>query len=104
MMEVMVATRTSKPFVEAMQELLEDREMSQRELVRRTRKHGWGSTGAISLLMHSELAPTIRSMEAIAQALAVPPEYFAEYRLSVARRDLDPAVVGIETALRNLGE
>jgi len=95
---------SKKPFPQAVQELLDEHEISQRELVRRTRTRGWGSPGTISFLMRDEMPPSIRAMEAIARALQVPPEHFAEYRLAIARRQLDPNVVGVKRALRNLGE
>jgi hypothetical protein len=41
-------------------------------------------------------------MELIAQACGVEPDYFAEYRLAVAMRELDPNEVGLEQALGNL--
>lgn len=99
-----MATRkkSSKPFSESVRELLDEAEISQRELIRRTRRHGWGSTGTISFLMTDEMPPTQQAMEAIARALEVKPEHFAEWRLAEARRRLDPAVVGFKTALGNL--
>ena len=44
----------------------------------------------------------MRSMELIAQACDVDPEYFAEHRLAKAMRELDPNEVGLEQALENL--
>jgi len=41
-------------------------------------------------------------MELIAKVCEVEPEYFAEYRLAMAMRDLDPNQVGLEQALANL--
>jgi hypothetical protein len=41
-------------------------------------------------------------MELIARACGVDPNYFAEHRLAVAMRELDPEEVGLERALRNL--
>jgi transcriptional regulator with XRE-family HTH domain len=93
---------SDEPFPTALKELLRERDMSQRELIRQTRKHGWGSAGAISFLINEELVPTMRAMEAIARALKIRPEHFAEYRLAVARRNLDPSAIGLKAALRNL--
>src|SRR5690242_17370074 len=93
---------TEKPFPQAVQELLDEQEMSQRELIRKTRKHGWGSTGTISFLMRGEQPPTVTSMKAIARALGVPAEHFAEYRLAMARRSLNPKQVGLRKALETL--
>lgn len=95
-------TQSDRPFVETLLELLEEQEISQRELIRRTRRHGWGSPGTISLLVNGDLEPTMRAMEAIAQALGIDPAHFAEHRLATARRRLDPAVVGLADALRAL--
>ena len=44
----------------------------------------------------------MRAMELIAKACGVQPAYFAEYRLALAMRELDPAEVGLEQALENL--
>jgi transcriptional regulator with XRE-family HTH domain len=46
--------------------------------------------------------PSMRVMYLISQACGVDPSYFAEYRLADARRQLDPAEVGLEHALANL--
>jgi transcriptional regulator with XRE-family HTH domain len=94
---------TDLPFAKAVRELLEELDISQRELIRRTRKRGWGSPGTISFLMRDEQPPTVKAMEAIARALQVRPEHFAEYRLAKARSCLDPAVVGLDAALHGIG-
>lgn len=96
--------QTTKRFSEAMRELLAEHELSQRELSRRTRKHGWGSQGYLSFVMNDQQSPTPEGMEAIAKALKIRPEYFAEYRLARARESLDPAAVGLKVALRNLAK
>lgn len=46
------------------------------------------------------LTPTL--IEAVAKALDVPPEEFPEYRLAMARRQLDEAEVGLDQALASL--
>lgn len=46
------------------------------------------------------VTPTL--IEAVAQVLDVPPEEFAEYRLALARRQLDEREVGLADALENL--
>lgn len=93
---------TEESFKKALTKLLEEHEISQRELIRRTRKHGWGSQGYLSTLMANDTAPSIQAMEAFAQALQIKPEYFAEYRLAKARTCLDPDVVGLFAALHGL--
>jgi transcriptional regulator with XRE-family HTH domain len=98
---------TSKPFHTALSELLEERGISQRELARLTQRHGKGRTETVSnftvnYLVQGEMAPTVRTMEAIAKALNIGPEHFAEYRMAMARRELDPVQVGFRKALKAL--
>ena len=54
------------------------------------------------MLANGHDKPSMRSIELIAQACHVDPEYFAEYRLAKAMRELDPNEVGLEQALENL--
>jgi transcriptional regulator with XRE-family HTH domain len=56
----------------------------------------------LNMLANGHDKPSVRAMELIAQACSVSPEYFAEYRLAMAMRELDPGVVGLEQALENL--
>ena len=56
----------------------------------------------INMLANDHDKPSMRAMELIAQACGVEPDYFAEYRLAVAMRELDPNEVGLEQALANL--
>jgi hypothetical protein len=46
--------------------------------------------------------PSPHLIEESARVLGVRPDYFLEYRLYLARQQLDPAVVGLERAARNL--
>lgn len=93
------------PFPETLGRLLDEHEISLRELSRRTMKHSdWGRPSSISLLLNGELRPTLEAMENIARAVSESPNVFAEYRLGAARRQLDPEAVGLARALRNLGE
>lgn len=43
-------------------------------------------------------------IEAVSSVLQIPPEEFPEYRLAVARRQLDEREVGLEQALETLSE
>ena len=43
-----------------------------------------------------------KAIGCLAAACDVDPDYFAEYRLAAAMRELDPAEVGLEQALENL--
>jgi transcriptional regulator with XRE-family HTH domain len=81
-----------------------ERGLSYRSLAQATRPlDGRGMTHAhINMLANGHDKPSMRAMELIAQACAVEPAYFAEYRLGAAMRALDPAEVGFEQALENL--
>jgi transcriptional regulator with XRE-family HTH domain len=98
-------TRSSdKPFGDALRTLMAERRLSYRSLAEATRDlDGRGMTHAhINMLANGHDKPSLRAMELIAQVCDVPPAYFAEYRLAVAMRALDPAEVGLEQALENL--
>src|SRR5438270_10000006 len=56
----------------------------------------------LNMLANGHDKPSMRAMELIARACSVSPDYFAEYRLAVAMRELDPSVVGLDQALENL--
>ena len=91
-----------KRFGDELEEILRERDMSQRQLARLTAANGWGSPATIARLVEGTLAPTMRAMEEIAKALHVKPETFTEYQLAKARRALDPGAVGISRAYREL--
>lgn len=97
-------TTTREPFAKALRDYLSEHGISQRELTRRTQKHGWGSISTVNFIVKGELNPSIKAMEMISKGLSIHPSYWAEYRLAKARNALDPAVVGLKAALRNLGE
>ncbi len=97
--------RTSaKPFGEALRELMDARGLTYRGLAEATRElDRKGITHAyINMLANGHDKPSMRAMKLIAQACGINPEYFAEYRLAVAMRELDPNEVGLEQALENL--
>jgi transcriptional regulator with XRE-family HTH domain len=83
---------------------MEARGLSYRKLAEETRRlDGRGMTHAhINMLANGRDKPSTRAMELIAEVCGVEPEYFAEYRLGMAMRELDPAYVGLEQALDNL--
>ena len=95
---------SDKPFGDALRDLMQAQGLSYRALAGATRAlDGKGITHAhINMLANGHDKPSLRSMELIASACDVDPAYFAEYRLAVAMRDLDPAEVGLEQALENL--
>ncbi|HWF25311.1 MAG TPA: helix-turn-helix transcriptional regulator [Solirubrobacteraceae bacterium] len=99
----MTAT-SDQPFGDALRALMQARGLSYRTLAQATRElDDKGITHAhINMLANGHDKPSQRSMELIARACGVAPRYFAEYRLALAMRELDPAEVGLEQALENL--
>jgi transcriptional regulator with XRE-family HTH domain len=95
---------SDKPFGEALRTLMNERGLTYRSLAAMTRAlDGKGMTHAhLNMLANGHEKPSIRAMALIAQACEVQPEYFAQYRLAAAMRELDPAEVGLERALENL--
>jgi transcriptional regulator with XRE-family HTH domain len=95
---------STKPFGEALRTLMDDRGLSYRGIADATRQlDGRGMTHAhINMLAKGHDKPSMRAMELLAQACGVDAEYFAEYRLAAAMRELDPTEVGLEQALENL--
>ena len=97
--------RTStQPFGDALRELMEARGLTYRGLAEAIRQlDDKGITHAhLNMLANGHDKPSMRVMELIARACSISPDYFAEYRLAVAMRELDPSVVGLEQALENL--
>ena len=99
-----MGSHSDRPFGDALRELMSERGFSYRSLAERTRQmDGRGITHAhINMLANGHDRPSVRAMELIAGACDVAPDYFAEYRLAAAMRELDPAEVGLEQALENL--
>ena len=95
---------SDKPFGDALRALMSEFGLSYRSLAVRTRLlDGKGMTHAhINMLANGHDKPSLRAMELIAQACDVRPDYFAQYRLAAAMRELDPERVGLEQALENL--
>ena len=95
---------SNDPFGEALRALMNSDGLTYRELAQRTRElDGRGMTHAhINMLANGHDRPSTRAMELIADACGVEPSYFAEYRLALAMRELDPDEVGFEQALENL--
>jgi transcriptional regulator with XRE-family HTH domain len=99
----MTAT-SNKRFGDALRQLMGERGLSYRGLAAATRElDGKGVTHAhINMLANGHDKPSMRAMELIAQACGVQPTFFAEYRLALAMKALDPEEVGLEQALANL--
>jgi transcriptional regulator with XRE-family HTH domain len=95
---------SNEQFGEALRALMTNDGLTYRELAQRTRElDGRGMTHAhINMLANGHDRPSTRAMELIAEACGVEPSYFAEYRLALAMRELDPDEVGFEQALQNL--
>ncbi len=95
---------SDKPFGEALRTLMSQCNMTYRSLAEETRRlDGKGMTHPhLNMLANGHDKPSMRAMALIAQACGVQPEYFAQYRLAAAMRELDPAEVGLEQALENL--
>lgn len=99
-----MSVTSNKPFGQALRVLMDARGLTYRRLAEVTRElDGKGMTHAhINMLANGHDRPSIRAMELIARGCGVDPDYFAEYRLAVAMRELDPEEVGLERALANL--
>lgn len=99
-----MAHNSDQPFGAALRALMDERGLSYRALAEATRQRdGKGITHAhINMLANGHDKPSIRAMELIAQACGERPDYFAEYRLAMAMRELDPTEVGLDQALENL--
>jgi transcriptional regulator with XRE-family HTH domain len=100
-------SRTStKPFGDALRVLMDERGLTFRGLAQAIGEFdAKGITHAhINMLANGHDKPSVRAMRLIARACAVEPDYFAEYRLAAAMRELDPDEVGLEQALENLNE
>src|ERR1700730_13176621 len=95
---------STEPFGETLRRLMERRGLTYRALAEATRGlDGKGMTHAhINMLANGHDKPSLRAMELIAEACGVQPQYFAQYRLAIAMRELDPAEVGLERAQKNL--
>lgn len=99
-----MGTLSDEPFRDALRTLMTERKLTYRSLAELTRAlDGKGMTHAhLNMLANGHDKPSMRAMVLIAQACDVKPDYFAEYRLAVAMRELDPTEVGLEQALKNL--
>ena len=99
-----MSRQSARPFGDALRELMRARGLTYRALADTIRKlDAKGITHAhINMLANGHDKPSMRAMELIAHACGTDPSYFAEYRLALAMRELDPDEVGLEQALANL--
>ena len=95
---------SDKAFGSALRALMGERNLTFRSLAEATRLAGSkGMTQPhLNMLANGHDKPSMRAMRLVAQVCEVQPEYFAEYRLAAAMRELDLAEVGLEQALANL--
>jgi hypothetical protein len=102
-------SRAPKAFGTVLRNLMDERDVSFRELAKLTGHPAKGySSGYLNQLTRDdENLPVgdekiIETAETVARALGEDPSVFAEYRLAVHRRRFDPRSVGLARALRNL--
>lgn len=100
------AMETANPFPLALRELV-----IENDYVTQTGKPNWAAFAAELEDFHYESIrrvaagrrfPSPRLIEECARVLRVRSEYFVEYRIHLARRELDPRVVGFARARANL--
>lgn len=99
-----MSEQSEKPFGESLRSLMRERGLTYRGLADAigTLDERGMTHAHINMLANGHDRPSIRAMELIARACGVDPNYFAEYRLAIAMRELDPEEVGLEQALQNL--
>jgi transcriptional regulator with XRE-family HTH domain len=99
-----MSEQSDKPFGESLRSLMRERGLTYRALAEAigTLDERGMTHAHINMLANGHDRPSIRAMELIARACGMDPNYFAEYRLAVAMRELDPEEVGLDQALANL--
>lgn len=111
----MTELQSTKEFPEALRLLMQLEGVSERGLSKRIQQRGYEMShsnlhriykGAFPIILDSEETQGTNpsTLEAIAAALHVAPEFFAEYRLWKARRRFNPKADGWEQAIENLRE
>lgn len=79
--------KTDKPFGEALRDLMDEREMSGRELAKQAGLNPGGA--GVSHMLKGFIHPAHETVENLARVLGVAPSYFAEHRLEEIRRAID---------------
>ncbi|MEW6582541.1 MAG: helix-turn-helix transcriptional regulator [Actinomycetota bacterium] len=99
------AEMTDRPLHEAIAELMRRRGFTLSALAAILRAEGLtiGRTRLHQIAAGQGPPASASHVERLAQVLGVAPSYFAEYRLWRVRSLLDPAAVGFERAMENLG-
>ncbi len=92
------------PAREAIKALQTERGWSIRDLSRHIhdRFPGWGSPALLSDYRTGKQRMSVSTLEKLAVVFGVEPDLFSDYRLAVARNQLDPDEVGLDAALRTL--
>jgi transcriptional regulator with XRE-family HTH domain len=94
-----------KSWVEIAEDLRQENGLSQDDLAYEARSHGGPAAfnGAwYTKAKQGKRPATPELLRGVAGALGIPPETFVEYRLAIAREQLDPGVVGLDEAAANL--
>lgn len=81
--------KSTRPFPETFRSLREDRDLSERQVSARAADHDGPGHSTLHKIYSGENLPLPHHLIAIAAALGVPPETFAEYRLWEAMRLFD---------------
>jgi hypothetical protein len=107
-----LSERTEKPFGVALRDLVLDlndeafltpsRNVNWMEFARATIARKGVKYETLRKAVAGERTPGLSLIEIVAEALAIEPEFFAEYRLAQAQRSFDPSEVGFERAVENL--
>jgi transcriptional regulator with XRE-family HTH domain len=92
------------PVADAIRALRNKREWSDRQFSEQVKRiyPDWGSPTLLSDYQTGKLPVSMTAMERLANVFGIEPELFADYRLAVARAQLDPEQVGLKIALKNL--
>ena len=92
----------------ALRRLLDDHGATLRGVAKRTRELDEAGKGMnhtyISAVLNGREIPSPRSLELIARALDIDPEFFIEYRMGKLREAINPRVVGFEAAARRFAD
>lgn len=98
----------AEPFGRKLRRLREQREISLERFAQLTVDHdpdGKGLTfGYVGQLERGTQRPNVKRMEFFADLLGIEPTEFIEYKLAMARRELDERAVPLEQAARTLDQ
>jgi len=96
------------PVTVALRRLLDEHGATLRGVASRTRELDETGRGMnhtyISAVLNGRESPSPRSLELLARALDIDPEFFIEYRMGKLREAINPRVVGFEAAARRFAD